>query len=90
MPHRTILTLTTLLLALLTTLGEALPDSQPRAELQSEPASEAHRRSRFAQLDPIYDAKQVVPPRDLQGGAPWLYGDSELETWRLHVMRLRR
>jgi len=87
--HRPILTLTTLLLALLTALGEALPDSQPRAELQSEPVSEAHRRSRFAQLDPVYDAKQVVPPRDLQDGAPWLYGDSELETWRLHVMRLR-
>ncbi len=52
-------------------------------------ASTAHRRSRFAAIDPVYDTTQVAPPPDRREGPPWLYGDGELETWRLHVMRQR-
>jgi alpha-L-rhamnosidase len=51
--------------------------------------SVAHERSRFAVVDPVYGVTQVTPPLDFKEGPPWLYGDGELETWRLKVMRQR-
>jgi alpha-L-rhamnosidase len=49
----------------------------------------AHERSKFAIVDPLYDAMRLAPSPDFKDGPPWLYGDGELETWRLKIMRQR-
>ena len=50
----------------------------------------AHERSKFAVVDPVYDAVKVVPDADRRAdGAPWLYGETELESQRLQVLRKR-
>ncbi|BCU77806.1 alpha-L-rhamnosidase C-terminal domain-containing protein [Luteolibacter sp. LG18] len=57
---------------------------------QSFAQSEAHAKSRFAIIDPAYDALAVKPSLETrEGSAPWLYGASELECWRLQVLRQR-
>lgn len=49
--------------------------------------SAAHQRSKFANIDPVYDATALTPKPDIQAkAAPWLYGESELECWRLQVL----
>jgi alpha-L-rhamnosidase len=49
--------------------------------------SEAHEMSRFAVIDPAYDALAAKPAPDLRPGpAAWLYGEAELESWRLQVL----
>lgn len=42
-------------------------------------------------IDPLYSAVAVTPAADLAAGrpAPWLYGEGELECWRLAVLRER-
>ena len=81
----------------LTAASVLLASAPAAAQDQAAPAkpatkdarSDAHRRSQFAVIDPVYSATQVAPPPDRKAGAPWLYGDGELETWRLHLMRQR-
>jgi hypothetical protein len=54
----------------------------------SSSASEAHEKSRFAVIDPLYDSANLNPPPNVKkDAAPWLYGEAELECWRLHVLR---
>lgn len=49
--------------------------------------SRAHELSRFAVIDPAYDALALKPAPDLRSDtAPWLYGEAELECWRLQVL----
>ncbi len=55
---------------------------------QPAPLSVAHEKSRFAVIDPAYDPLQASPAPDIKtNAAPWLYGEAELECWRLHVLR---
>jgi len=64
--------------------------SPPPARPESAAISLAHQRSRFAVIDPLYNAKTLTPESDLKkGSAPWLYGEAELECWRLQVLRER-
>lgn len=43
-----------------------------------------------AGVDPLYSRTAPgPPPRDTLRGSPWLYADTELEAWRLHLMRQR-
>jgi hypothetical protein len=52
--------------------------------------SEAHEKSRFAVIDLAYDAAKPVPALDLKTNAAlWLYGEAELECWRLQFLRER-
>jgi hypothetical protein len=54
------------------------------------PLSHAHARSCYAVMDPLYDATRLAPEPDLKiDAAPWLYGEAELECWRLQVLRDR-
>lgn len=55
-------------------------------EAQDNEISEAHRRSAFAIIDPLYKVSQT---QDVKPGYYWLYGQSELECWRLKVLRER-
>ncbi|MEO7101224.1 MAG: hypothetical protein ABI162_17870 [Luteolibacter sp.] len=51
------------------------------------PLSRAHELSRFAVIDPAYDALALDPAPDLRAGAAaWLYGEAELESWHLRVL----
>jgi len=55
------------------------------------PLSDAHEKSRFAVIDPVYNAKKLVPEPDIkEDAASWLYGQAELECWRLQVLRQRK
>jgi len=49
--------------------------------------SEAHRRSQFAIIDPSYSTKSIdtIAARQFT----WLYGEAELECWRLQILRDR-
>ena len=38
-------------------------------------------------VDPLYSRTAVTPTPDTVQGAPWLYADTELEAWRLQLMR---
>jgi alpha-L-rhamnosidase len=49
--------------------------------------TKAHEKSAFAVIDPTYNTVRPVPEPDVKTGAPWLYGDTELESWRLQLMR---
>lgn len=58
------------------------------SETDGRATSEAHEKSLFAVVDPVYNATNLVPAPDAKtGAAPWLYGDAELECWRLQVLR---
>lgn len=58
--------------------------SEPKA---TSAPSRAHELSRFAVIDPAYDALAFKPAPDLRAGAgAWLYGEAELESWRLQVL----
>ena len=48
----------------------------------------AHEKSQFAVIDPTYNSARPFPESDLKAGAPWLYGETELESWRLQLMRV--
>lgn len=51
----------------------------------------AHRKSGFAIVDPLYNAERQSPEYNLKSeGAPWIYGPSELECWRLQLLRERK
>lgn len=54
---------------------------------QANGPSEAHQQSAFAIIDPLYKTGQTIP--DTQPDFYWLYGKSELECWRLQVLRDR-
>lgn len=55
---------------------------------KSESLSAAHEKSRFAIIDPAYDPLHDRPAPDIKtDSAPWLYGEAELECWRLQVLR---
>lgn len=50
----------------------------------------AHERSRFAIIDPVYSVTSPRPrPQTRVDRAPWLYGEAELECWRLQQLRAR-
>lgn len=49
--------------------------------------TKAHGLSRYAIIDPAYDALKKTPASNSKNGAPWLYGYGELESWRLQVMQ---
>lgn len=49
--------------------------------------SEAHKRSAFAIIDPLYQNGKA--PLDVNPDFYWLYGRSEMECWRLQVLRQR-
>ena len=60
------------------------------ASVFAQPAllSEAHEKSKFAVIDPAYDPVSQTPAPDIKtNAAPWLYGEAELECWRLQVLR---
>ena len=42
-----------------------------------------------AGVDPLYSRTAPAPAPDTLPGSPWLYADTELEAWRLHLMRQR-
>jgi hypothetical protein len=59
-------------------------------QLQGERVAGAHELSRFASgIDPVYSDTKLQPAADSRSGAPWLYGDGELEACRLKVLRQR-
>jgi len=48
----------------------------------------AHIKSGFAIIDPVYSIDKQPPVSNLKsGGASWIYGPSELECWRLQMLR---
>ena len=48
----------------------------------------AHRHSLSSQIDPLYSASKLQPePDDDPHAAPWLYGELELECYRLERLR---
>jgi len=48
----------------------------------------AHKKSSFAIIDPVYRSDKQSPETNLKtGGASWLYGPTELECWRLQILR---
>jgi hypothetical protein len=49
--------------------------------------TKAHELSRYAVIDPSYNMLKNNPVAVNKAGAPWLYGYSELESWRLQVMQ---
>lgn len=51
--------------------------------------SDAHRRSRHAIIDPVYDAARIAPARPSGKGPSWWYGNGELEAYRLSLVRVR-
>ena len=51
--------------------------------------SEAHRRSRHAVIDPVYDAERLAPARPANRGGTWWYGPGELEAYRMSLVRTR-
>ncbi len=53
--------------------------------------SVAHEQSAFAVIDPLYSSTALIPEPNLtdKHHAPWLYGESELECWRLSVLQKR-
>jgi hypothetical protein len=53
---------------------------------QDDGITEAHRRSAFAIIDPFYRVNQT---QDIHPDFYWLYGQSELECWRLKLLRER-
>ncbi|MFQ8804074.1 MAG: hypothetical protein ACLR8Y_01740 [Alistipes indistinctus] len=42
-----------------------------------------------AGVDPLYSRTAPAPAPDTLPGSPWLYADTELVPWRLHLMRQR-
>jgi alpha-L-rhamnosidase len=51
----------------------------------------AHDKSRFAVIDPCYKTDKLWPESGLKTeGALWIYGPSELECWRLQLLRDRK
>lgn len=51
----------------------------------------AHEKSRFAIVDPMYNAIKQMPASNLKNSGPtWIYGPSELECWRLQVLQERK
>lgn len=53
--------------------------------------SNAHKKSQFAIIDPLYCVDKQLPESLLRvDGASWLYGPSELECWRLQILRERK
>lgn len=57
------------------------------AVLKSPAQTKAHLLSKSAVIDPAYNAMQVFPNPGIKKGAPWLYGYSELECWKLMQIR---
>ncbi|TKG94391.1 hypothetical protein EYV94_14015 [Puteibacter caeruleilacunae] len=52
--------------------------------------SKAHKFSRFAIIDPTYSKVDPSPKMNINESAtPWIYGASELECWRLQLLRKR-
>lgn len=53
--------------------------------------SKAHEYSRFAIIDPTYSSNELVPKSNINGkGVSWIYGASELESWRLQLLMQRK
>ena len=51
----------------------------------------AHQRSRYAIIDPFYSSDKLFPDSGLRIiGASWIYGPTELEAWRLQLLRERK
>jgi len=57
---------------------------------EDHPLSKAHTFSESAVVDPVYHTQSVAPDGGwLEDRAPWIYGRSELEAWRHHLLRER-
>lgn len=63
-------------------------DSRPGASAMNE-ESLAHRRSAFARIDPAAGIPELTESPLRPDAAPWLYGDGELESFRLQILRRR-
>ena len=51
----------------------------------------AHQKSAYAIIDPVYNSHKISPePVIKKGGASWIYGPVELESWRLQILRNRK
>jgi alpha-L-rhamnosidase len=51
----------------------------------------AHKKSGFAIVDPTYRSDKQFPESALmKGGSSWIYGPTELECWRLQLLRSRK
>jgi len=71
-------------------VGQMIRSEAPDTGPASPEPSLAHQRSRFAVVDPVYSTSTPVPAPDVKpDSAPWLYGEAELECWRLQVLRER-
>jgi len=55
--------------------------------VNSSAQTKAHQLSRSFIIDPAYDAAKIFPEAGIKQGAPWLYGYSELECWKLMQIR---
>lgn len=53
--------------------------------------SKAHENSRFAIIDPTYNSNKILPKSNINKKAvSWIYGASELESWRLQLLMQRK
>ncbi len=53
--------------------------------------SNAHKKSGFAIIDPVYHSDKQSPESNLKVDAvSWIYGPAELESWRLQALRERK
>ena len=53
--------------------------------------SNAHKKSSFAIIDPVYHSDKQSPESNLKVDAVWwIYGPAELESWRLQTLRERK
>lgn len=60
---------------------------QETTVIKALPLSQAHEKSRCAVIDPVYDAVSFSPGPDIKENfVPWIYGESELECWRLQLL----
>ncbi len=50
--------------------------------------SRAHEASAWSVVDPVYSVGREKPQREVREGAPWLYGQVELESHLLQKMRI--
>ncbi|MBN2028823.1 hypothetical protein JW824_01125 [bacterium] len=78
-------TVLTMMFLELCSIGSTLSCAQSLAQ------SPAHARSAFAIIDPLYSVQSSNPPANIaDGGATWIYGAGELESWRLKLLMARK
>jgi hypothetical protein len=61
-----------------------------RADAITPEEANAHKLSGSAAgIDPAFSSAKLWPEADVKSGAPWVYGDGELEAYRLKLLRKR-